>query len=107
MREPVDTDVPIERPDLFGHLLQTHLNDLGYSVRELSTLIFIRDENYFRANYLAPRGLRLVGYFLWRATSQYWEASYKRQISCQGLRSDPAALPSLPASHKWVMPVAF
>ena len=61
IREPVDTDVPIEKPDLFPRILQTHLGELGYSVRELSTLMFVRDEDDFRSEYLSPRGLRLVG----------------------------------------------
>jgi Zn-dependent peptidase ImmA (M78 family)/transcriptional regulator with XRE-family HTH domain len=61
LREPAETDVPIERPELFPRLLQTHLGELGYSLRELSTLMFVRNENEFRETYLAPKGLRLVG----------------------------------------------
>ncbi len=61
LREPPETDVPVEHPELFPRLLQTHLNELGYSVRELSTLMFVQNEAEFRTTYLTPKGLRLVG----------------------------------------------
>lgn len=61
LREPEETDIPVEHPELFPSLIRTHLNELSYSVRELSTLMFVRNETEFRSTYLAPKGLRLVG----------------------------------------------
>jgi Zn-dependent peptidase ImmA (M78 family)/transcriptional regulator with XRE-family HTH domain len=52
-REPIDTDIPIEKPTLVDELIQAHLNGLGYSISELSTLM-LQSEQDFTEKYL-PR----------------------------------------------------
>jgi Zn-dependent peptidase ImmA (M78 family)/DNA-binding XRE family transcriptional regulator len=52
-REPIDTDIPIEKPSLLDELIQTHLNGLGYTVQQLSALM-LESEEEFTAKYL-PR----------------------------------------------------
>lgn len=38
-REPIDTDIPTEKPSLLNELIQAHLNDLGYSVEQVSSMM--------------------------------------------------------------------
>jgi Zn-dependent peptidase ImmA (M78 family)/transcriptional regulator with XRE-family HTH domain len=57
-REPIETDVPIERPALIRELVDTHMNELGYSAIDLSKLLVIT-ESEFRQAYL-EQSLRLV-----------------------------------------------
>nr|MBA2671179.1 ImmA/IrrE family metallo-endopeptidase [Gemmatimonadota bacterium] len=53
-REPAELDFPPEKPTILPDLIVLHLNDLGYSEEELSTLFGIyRDE--FLAKYNPPR----------------------------------------------------
>lgn len=59
LREPEETDIPIEKPTLLSELVQAHINELGYSVPELSRLVIL-NEHEFRPHYLGT-GLRLVG----------------------------------------------
>ena len=57
-REPISTDVAIEKPSLLADLIQTHLGPLGYSVSKLSDFMLL-NEHEFRPRYLR-NGLRLV-----------------------------------------------
>jgi Zn-dependent peptidase ImmA (M78 family)/transcriptional regulator with XRE-family HTH domain len=50
-REPPETDVPIESPRLMNELIETHLQDLGYSVSEMSKMVAELEPN-FRSFYL-------------------------------------------------------
>lgn len=59
-REPEETDVPIERPELLTRLALEHLRELGFSVREMMGLLFYTDENEFRSVYMGSDSLRLV-----------------------------------------------
>ena len=52
-REPIDTDIPIEKPTLLDEIIQTHLHGLGYSVPQLSNLM-LQSEQEFTEKYL-PR----------------------------------------------------
>jgi Zn-dependent peptidase ImmA (M78 family)/DNA-binding XRE family transcriptional regulator len=60
IREPVETDIPIERPTRLRALVNSHI-DLGFSVRDLMRLLFVVDENEFRSVYLGANQLRLIG----------------------------------------------
>jgi Zn-dependent peptidase ImmA (M78 family)/DNA-binding XRE family transcriptional regulator len=40
-REPVELDLPIEQPTLFAELMDTHRQELGYSMADLSTLLTV------------------------------------------------------------------
>jgi Zn-dependent peptidase ImmA (M78 family)/DNA-binding XRE family transcriptional regulator len=52
-REPIEADIPMEKPSLLDELIQAHLTDLRYSVEDLSTLMN-ELESEFVAKYL-PR----------------------------------------------------
>jgi len=59
-REPIDTDIPIEKPTLLNELIQAHLNQLGYSVKEVSSLMN-EVESEFVAKYMPhPKVLRFA-----------------------------------------------
>lgn len=60
LREPVETDIPIERPTGLKELVKAHV-DLGFSTRELMKLLFVTDEGEFRSAYLGANQLRLIG----------------------------------------------
>jgi Zn-dependent peptidase ImmA (M78 family)/transcriptional regulator with XRE-family HTH domain len=60
LREPVETDVPIERPSRLKELVRFHI-DLGFSTRDLMKLLFVTDEREFRSAYLGMNQLRLIG----------------------------------------------
>jgi Zn-dependent peptidase ImmA (M78 family)/transcriptional regulator with XRE-family HTH domain len=60
LREPIETDIPIERPTKLMGLVKSHV-ELGYSNRDLMKLIFISDEDEFRSSYLGINKLRLIG----------------------------------------------
>lgn len=44
MREPPELDFPVERPTLMPKLLSLHLTELGYSVAELSSMLFMHEQ---------------------------------------------------------------
>lgn len=50
-REPAELDIPIEEPILLQELIQTHFNELNYTVSELSQALAIH-EHEFRSIYL-------------------------------------------------------
>lgn len=58
--EPFSEEMPDEQPQTLNRLVRAHLNELGYSVTELSDLLFIREEEEFRSLFLNERRLRLV-----------------------------------------------
>jgi Zn-dependent peptidase ImmA (M78 family)/transcriptional regulator with XRE-family HTH domain len=58
MREPIETDIPIEKPTLLAELIQMHLRQLGYPVSKLSDFMLLH-EHEFRPRYM-DTGLRLV-----------------------------------------------
>ena len=60
-REPIETDVPIERPETMTKLARAHLQDLGFSIRDVMKLLFYCDEAEFRSVYLGGGNLQLVG----------------------------------------------
>ena len=60
IHEPLESEVPMERPYLFERLIRQHLEMLEYSVSELAQLLFFEDEDAFRMQYLGERRLRLV-----------------------------------------------
>jgi Zn-dependent peptidase ImmA (M78 family)/DNA-binding XRE family transcriptional regulator len=45
-REPVETDIPIEKPQLFSILLKTHKYELDYSKEDLAELFRLRVEEF-------------------------------------------------------------
>ncbi len=56
--EPVP--IPIEKPTLFKELIDAHINELGFSISEIATLVALYEED-FRADYLPQsRQLRLI-----------------------------------------------
>jgi Zn-dependent peptidase ImmA (M78 family) len=57
-REPIDTDIAVEKPTLLDELIQAHLTELGYSVAQISSLVN-ELEPEFVAKYLPrPKVLR-------------------------------------------------
>jgi len=60
LREPIDTDVPIERPTRLRSLVKAHI-DMGFSMQEMMSLLFVADEGEFRSVYLGTSQLRLIG----------------------------------------------
>jgi len=47
-REPPDLDIPIEQPTLFTELIDTHKEDLGYSLSDLSALLTVHEHEFRR-----------------------------------------------------------
>lgn len=43
LREPIETDIPREKPTMLKELIDVHLDELGYSVRELSRLLMTKE----------------------------------------------------------------
>jgi Zn-dependent peptidase ImmA (M78 family) len=43
LREPIETDIPRERPTMLKELVDTHIKELGYSVYELSDLMMMNE----------------------------------------------------------------
>jgi Zn-dependent peptidase ImmA (M78 family) len=60
IHEPLESEIPVEQPHLFYRLIHQHLELLGYSIHELAQLMFVKDEDVFRAQYLRERRLRIV-----------------------------------------------
>jgi Zn-dependent peptidase ImmA (M78 family)/transcriptional regulator with XRE-family HTH domain len=61
IHEPLENEYPPERPEVFRRLVRTHLEILGYSLRELALLLFMTNEQRFRLEILGEQGLSLVG----------------------------------------------
>jgi len=61
LREPLSTDIPIERPELLDELIQAHLESLNYTSEEMARLFMFMDEEEFRTTYLEKGKMRLVG----------------------------------------------
>jgi Zn-dependent peptidase ImmA (M78 family)/transcriptional regulator with XRE-family HTH domain len=61
LREPEHTDIPVERPELFNALIQTHLSELHYTPEQLANTIMLLNEAVFRSEYIERGALRLVG----------------------------------------------
>jgi Zn-dependent peptidase ImmA (M78 family)/transcriptional regulator with XRE-family HTH domain len=59
-REPIDTDIAIEKPTLLDELIQAHLNELGYSVAQVGSLMN-ELEPEFVAKYLPRPNLLRFG----------------------------------------------
>ena len=59
-REPIETDVPIERPETIMKLAQTHITEFGFSTLELMKMLFYIEELEFRAMFMRNTGLQLV-----------------------------------------------
>jgi len=51
-REPVETDVAIEQPETLKVLINAHVNELGFSSRELMQMLFFVDECEFQSEFL-------------------------------------------------------
>lgn len=59
-REPIDTDIPVEKPALLDELIQAHLNGLGYSVQELSLLMNELESEFVTKYMPRPKVLRFA-----------------------------------------------
>jgi Zn-dependent peptidase ImmA (M78 family)/transcriptional regulator with XRE-family HTH domain len=53
-REPSETDVPLEQPKLLAELVSAHIETLGYSASELSTMLML-DEKECEEMYIPQR----------------------------------------------------
>jgi Zn-dependent peptidase ImmA (M78 family)/DNA-binding XRE family transcriptional regulator len=60
IHEPLEHEYAPERPELFMRLVRAHLDQLGYSIRELAQFLFMTNERSFRADFLGEKGLSLV-----------------------------------------------
>ena len=61
IHEPLEHEFLPERPELFLRLVRAHLDQLGYSIRELAQFLFMTNEKSFRADFLGEKGMSLVG----------------------------------------------
>ncbi|MGI8913007.1 MAG: ImmA/IrrE family metallo-endopeptidase [Chloroflexota bacterium] len=61
-REPVELDLPAERPELVHELFEVHRRDLGYSIADLCEMLAVREDDLFTWYCQADAGspLRLV-----------------------------------------------
>lgn len=60
LHEPFEGDIPREQPRLFGRIVRQHLTELGFSILELSKMLFFGNEDEFRIEILGERSLKLV-----------------------------------------------
>jgi len=60
IHEPLESEMPLEEPQVFDRLIKTHVHDLAYTPEQLSNLLFFDDAQDFRSEYLGERRLRLV-----------------------------------------------
>lgn len=60
-REPIETDIPIENPSSLHKLTQSHLRELGFSIKEMMELLFFTNERDFLSACVGEVGrLKLV-----------------------------------------------
>jgi Zn-dependent peptidase ImmA (M78 family)/transcriptional regulator with XRE-family HTH domain len=61
-KEPAELDFPVEKATLFSQLIQTHVNDLGYSLEDLAKLLSLRPRECMDlyCPEVGPSALRLV-----------------------------------------------
>ena len=60
LREPEETDVPLEYPEVFNELLEAHVSQLRYSREELAALLLIRNQDELAEDCFGERRLRRV-----------------------------------------------
>jgi Zn-dependent peptidase ImmA (M78 family)/transcriptional regulator with XRE-family HTH domain len=60
IHEPLESEMPLEQPQVFDRLIKTHIDTLGYAPKQVSDLMFFDNEQDFRSEYLGEQGLRLV-----------------------------------------------
>jgi Zn-dependent peptidase ImmA (M78 family)/transcriptional regulator with XRE-family HTH domain len=60
IHEPLESEMPLEEPQVFDRLIKTHVHDLAYTPGQLSNILFFDDEQEFRNEYLGEQRLRLV-----------------------------------------------
>lgn len=60
LHEPLEREYAPERPELYRRMVKTHLHDLGYSVKEIATILFFGKEQSFVDEFLNTDCLRLV-----------------------------------------------
>ncbi len=60
LHEPLEHEYAPERPELYRRMVKTHLHELGYSVKEIATILFFGKEQAFIDEFLNSDGLRLV-----------------------------------------------
>lgn len=60
IHEPLESEIPLESPSLFTRLLHQHLDELGYSVNDLAHMLFFKNADALKCEYLGERRLRLV-----------------------------------------------
>jgi Zn-dependent peptidase ImmA (M78 family)/transcriptional regulator with XRE-family HTH domain len=59
-REPIDTDIPVEKPALLDELIQAHLKQLGYSLQEMSKLLNELESEFIVKYMPRPKVLRFA-----------------------------------------------
>jgi Zn-dependent peptidase ImmA (M78 family)/transcriptional regulator with XRE-family HTH domain len=61
LREPEETDIAVERPELVSELIRVHLSELQYDPAQLAGKVMLLSEGEFRSQYMDQGKLRLVG----------------------------------------------
>ena len=61
LREPEETNIPLEQPALLQELIKVHIEQLGYSPEQMAEPLMLLGQDEFRKLYLERKGLRLVG----------------------------------------------
>ena len=59
--EPIEADVPVERPFLLARITESHLSALNYTRSELMKVLFMNDESELKSVYLGQALMQLVG----------------------------------------------
>jgi Zn-dependent peptidase ImmA (M78 family)/transcriptional regulator with XRE-family HTH domain len=60
LHEPLEREYAPERPELFRRMIDAHLKELGYSLKEIATILFFSKEKKFVEEFLGEEKLRLV-----------------------------------------------
>jgi Zn-dependent peptidase ImmA (M78 family)/DNA-binding XRE family transcriptional regulator len=60
-REPIEADVPLERPSLLAKIVQSHIEKLQYTEGDVMRLLHMRDSGELRSVYMGQNLLQLVG----------------------------------------------
>lgn len=59
-KEPIELEIPEEKPTIITELIDIHLNELGYSPKQLADMVNHKQEEFNSLYIPAPKGLKLV-----------------------------------------------
>jgi Zn-dependent peptidase ImmA (M78 family)/transcriptional regulator with XRE-family HTH domain len=59
--EPLEDEMPVEKPTLLREMVSVHVNELGYSTAQMAKLLFYAKPSDFERDFLEIGRMRLVG----------------------------------------------